>query len=100
MDATLFIHKATTLFDYMRNETTRFIEEDFKNDWQLQGCFVLLILFIFLSILLKLQWNCYGPVITGMELIKSSGGSKDNVDHAHHDTFPDEDPLTFTKKSN
>ena len=100
------------IFDYLANKSIdlihqslrmgiAFYEKDIKTDWQLQGTCIFLLLFIFLMILVNLQWNKYGPAITGIELAKSYS-SFDHVD-SFADTvpeFPDEDPLTFTKKKN
>lgn len=78
-----------------------FYEQDFKKDWQLQGAAILLIIFVVLMMLVKLEWNSYGPAIMGMEITKTP--SYDHVDGSSFDQppeFPDEDPLTFTKKKN
>ena len=85
------------------NVLHEFYEEQIKSDWQLQGSFVLLVLSLFVMVLVKIQWNKYGPSIMGMEL-SASKASFDSVDHAGVGSlgsvqeYPDEDPLTFVKK--
>jgi len=81
------------------NALQTFYEDQIKSDWQLQGSFFLLILSLFILVLVKIQWNKYGPSIMGMEL--SSKASFDSVDHSGVGSvqdYPDEDPLTFVKK--
>lgn len=78
-----------------------FYEQDFKKDWQIQGTVILLITFLVLMMFVKLEWNRYGPSIMGMELAKTPSYDQiDTSDFYVSPEFPDEDPLTFTKKKN
>merc|ERR1711936_951885 len=70
-------------------------ETHVEPDWQLQGSCVLFVVFLVLCLCVKMQWNLYGATIMG--------GGVDGIDltsnvNTTFDTFPDEDPLTFTKK--
>ena len=76
--------------------TNQLYDTYIKHDWQLQGSCVLVVVFIVLCVLVNLQWNTYGNSIMGVD---GSGLSSHEHVNTTFETFPDEDPLTFTKKN-
>lgn len=98
-NSTEILEQSKLLLEYGKEEVLRIFLIEMKKDWQLQGSFILLCLFLFLLILLKIEWKYYGPVIMGMELSNTdSSYGKDSVDFSF-ENCPDEDPLTFLNKT-
>ena len=77
--------------------TRDFYDTHIKEDWQLQGSCVLLCMLMVLCVLVNWQWNIYGTTIMGVDGTELPGNEHVNTTF---ETFPDEDPLTFTKKNN
>ena len=86
--------------------TRHIYDTHIAHDWQLQGSCVLVLVFLLLCVLVNSQWNTYGQIIMGVDAVNPSSStasssyahSNEHVNTAY-EVFPDEDPLTFTKKT-
>ena len=89
----VYIQHGLEIISSYKEKATEYYTEELKNDWQLQGCIILLIILVILTILIKIKWNKYGSII--MEIGPNNADTVDGT----FENFPDEDPLTFTKKT-
>lgn len=93
------LQNSLVIADYIKEEAIKLYMNDIKKDWQLQGSLILFLVLIFLFLLVKFEWNAYGPAIMEMELGKIPPyAANDNIDGSF-ESYPDEDPLTFLKKN-
>lgn len=91
-----------------------YIEKLIQNDWQLQASIVGMCVLTVLIVLIKAEWAKHEPNLANLHRRGTSSqqyravsdlqfmkyDSFDKYDYERIQQYPDEDPLTFVKKSN
>ena len=93
------LYYSISLIQLVQSDIISFYDASIQPDWQLQGCCILCVLLAILITAIKLEWEWYGSTITNPNSVDTTTNNYADEHDGELEVFPDEDPLTFLKKT-